>query len=159
METDALPVRDSIIQPGETAPNFTLKDQAISDWTLADHLGKGEDLVLAFYPMDFSPVCDTENKCATAEMAQFQAKGARVVGISCDSFFTHKAYAEQLGLTHTLLADMHRAVCRAYGLYFPDLNVAARGTVVVGSDGVVKWSQTRDLSKEFDLPDLLDALA
>ncbi len=158
MTTDTPLVRDSIIQPGDTAPNFTLKDQSKSDWTLSDHLGKGEDLVLSFYPMDFSPVCDTEMKCATAEMARFQAKGARVIGISCDSFYTHKAYAEQLGLSQPLLADMHRAVCKAYGLYFPGLNVAARGTVIVGSDGVVKWSQARELSKEFDKDEVLGVL-
>ena len=158
MSNDALSPRDSIIQPGDAAPNFTLKDQAIEDWTLSDHLGKGEDIVLSFYPMDFSPVCDKENRCATAEMDAFRGQGAKVVGISCDSFFTHKAYAEALKLEHSLLADMHRQVCKAYGLYFPDLNVAARGTVIVGSDGKVKWSQQRDLSQEFDLPDLINAL-
>lgn len=159
MSTDALTPRDSIIEVGVTAPNFTLKDQAIEDWTLYDQLDAGGDIVLTFYPMDFSRVCDVENKCATAEMDQFTAKGARVVGVSCDSFFAHKAYAEQMGLSHTLLADMHRTVCKAYGLYFPDLNVAARGTVIVGADRKVKWAQARDLSREFELTDLLDALS
>jgi len=159
MSSDALTPRDSVIGVGETAPNFTLKDQKIEDWTLYDQLDAGGEIVLAFYPMDFSPVCDAENKCATAEMDRFEAAGARVVGVSCDSFFAHKAYAEQMGLTHTLLADMHREVCKAYGLYFPDLNVAARGTVIVGADRKVKWAQARDLSKEFELTDLLDALA
>lgn len=159
MTNDTLSPRDGIIRPGEAAPNFTLKDQAINDWTLSDHLGTGEDAVLCFYPMDFSPVCDKENRCATAEIAAFKGQGAKVVGVSCDSFFTHKAYAQALKLEHTLLADMHRQVCKAYGLYFPDLNVAGRGTVIVGSDGVVKWSEARDLSQEFDLNDLLHALA
>ena len=157
MNADALSVRDTIIQAGETAPNFTLKDQKIEEWTLADHLGKG-DIVLCFYPMDFSPVCTTEMQCATAEMEQFKAKGATVVGISCDSFFVHKAYAEQLGLEQPLLADMHREVCKAYGLYFPDLNVASRGTVIVGPDGAVKWSQARELGAGMDHNELLAQL-
>ncbi|GIW54273.1 MAG: hypothetical protein KatS3mg082_0677 [Nitrospiraceae bacterium] len=49
---------------------------------------------------------------------------AEVFGISTDSFFSHKAWADSLGLKHRLLADMHREVCKKYGLYFEPLNCA-----------------------------------
>ena len=54
---------------------------------------------------------------------------------------------------------MHREVCKAYGLYFADLNVAARGTVVIGSDGVVKWSEQRELGDAMSNADVLAHLA
>ncbi|MGP1345335.1 MAG: redoxin domain-containing protein [Phycisphaerales bacterium] len=154
--------RNNPIQPGEPAPDFTLKDQTINDWSLADAVKKG-DVVLCFYPLDFSPVCSTEMKCITDDFAKFADKGATVVGISCDSFFTHKAWAEHLGLQQTLLADMHREVCKAYGFYFPDLNVSSRGTVVIAQSddgqGTVKWVQAREIPQAMDLNTILAGLS
>lgn len=153
--------RESPIQPGETAPDFTLKAQNKEDWSLADAIKKG-DVALCFYPMDFSPVCSTEMKCITDDFQKFEAAGAQVVGISCDSFFVHEAWAKQLGLKQTLLADMHRQVCKAYGFYWPDLNISTRGTVVIGQsdDGVgkVKAVRVRDIPQALTTEELLEAL-
>jgi peroxiredoxin len=149
--------RDSFIAPGDSAPDFILKDQTKADWRLSDALKKG-DVVLCFYPLDFSPVCTTEMKCATDEFAKWTAKGATVVGISCDSFFVHEAWANSLGLKQTLLADMHRQVCKAYGIYWPDLHVAGRGTVIIASNGKVKWSQRREIKDAMNFDDILMAL-
>lgn len=146
--------RETFIQPGELAPNFTLKDQNKADWTLSEALKKSE-VVLCFFPLDFSPVCSTEMKCASDEIAKWSAKGATVVGVSCDSFFTHEAWAKSLGLKQTLLADMHRQVCKAYGIYWPDLNVAGRGTVIIARDGKVKWSQKREIKDAMNFDQVL----
>lgn len=153
----SLSPRDTFIQPGETAPDFILKDQTKADWRLSDALKKG-DVVLCFYPLDFSPVCTTEMKCANDEFARWTSKGATVVGISCDSFFVHEAWAASLGLKQTLLADMHRQVCKAYGIYWPDLNVSGRGTVIVGSNGKVKWTQRREIKDAMKFDDVLAML-
>lgn len=146
--------RDTFIQPGETAPDFTLKTQDKTDWKLSDALKHGE-VVLCFYPMDFSSVCSTEMKCASEEMSKWTSKGATVVGISCDSFFVHEAWAKSLGLKQTLLADMHRSVCKAYGIYWADLNVSGRGTVIIGRNGKVRWSQKREIKDAMKLEDVL----
>lgn len=150
--------RETPIAPGETAPDFTLKDQARNDWSLAAALQKGP-VALCFYPMDFSPVCSTEMKCVTDDFAQWQAKGVQVVGVSCDSFFVHEAWANHLGLKQTLLADMHRQVCKAYGFYWPDLNIATRGTVLIGRDGKVQWVQKREIKDAMKSGDLLAAIS
>ena len=153
--------RATPIRAGEPAPDFNLKDQDKNGWTLSAALDKG-DVVLCFYPMDFSPVCTTEQKCATDEMQKFEARGAQVVGISGDSFYTHKAWADALGLKHTLLADMHRDVCKAYGLYFIDLNIPARGTVIVtrndAGEPIVKWAQARELGAAMTVDEVLGAV-
>lgn len=158
MKNEHLTERSTPIGVGETAPDFTLMDQNRNEWKLSDALEKG-DVVLCFYPMDFSPVCSAEMKCVTGEMSKLSANGAQPVGISCDSFFTHEAWAKSMGLTQPLLADMHRSVSKAYGFYFPDLNVASRGTVVIGRDGTVKWVQARELKDAFNLDELIGAIS
>src|SRR5689334_19208022 len=102
MPNENLKPRSAPITAGDPAPDFTLKDQNRADWTLSDQLKKG-DVVLCFFPLAFTGVCSTEMKCVNDEIAQWQAKGAQVVGISCDSFATLKAWADQLGLKQTLL--------------------------------------------------------
>ena len=146
--------RDAFIQAGEIAPDFVLKDQNKAEWRLSDALKKG-DVVLCFYPFDFSPVCSTEMKCANDELSKWAAKGAQVVGISCDSFFVHEAWARSLGLKQTLLADLKREVCKAYGLYWADLNVSQRGTVVIGRNGKVKWCQRREAKDAMKIEEVL----
>ncbi len=116
------------------------------------------DVALCFYPMDFSPVCSTEMKCVADEFGNWSGKGVQVVGVSCDSFFTHEAWAKELGRQQTLLADMHRAVSKAYGFYWADLNIASRGTVLItkGDGGpTVKWVQARDIPNAMNFEDLL----
>lgn len=157
MPNDELQSRSKILNPGETAPDFVLTDQDRKEWRLSENLKKGE-VVLCFYPMSFTGVCGTEMKCVSAEMAVWAKKGAQIVGISCDSFAVQKAWALAEGFKHTLLADMHRQVCQAYGLYWADLNVAWRGTVVVGKNGKVKWSQKREIKDAMNLDDVLAAL-
>ncbi|MBC7833859.1 MAG: redoxin domain-containing protein [Phycisphaerales bacterium] len=157
MANETLTVREKPIQVGMTAPDFTLTTQDRAEWMLGNELKKGE-VVLCFYPLDFSPVCSTEMKCVTEEMDRWTAKSAQVVGISCDSFYAHKAWAAQLGLKQTLLADMHRAVSKAYGFFWPDLNVSTRGTVVIGRDGNVKWVQAREPKNAMNLEEMLAAI-
>lgn len=160
--TTELPARSEPIAVGDAAPDFTLLDQGSQEWTLSSALQDG-DVALCFYPMDFSPVCSTEMQCVNDEFARWKDKGVQVVGISCDSFFTHKAWADALGLKQTLIADMHRAVSKAYGFYWPDLNVSSRGTVLVskGEDGapVVRWVQKREIKDAMNLDELLTQLA
>lgn len=158
MANEQLKERNAPISVGEKAPDFTLTDHNRNEWTLSEHLKKGE-VVLCFYPMDFSPVCSTEMKCITEDLAKYEAAGAEAVGVSCDSFFTHAAWRKAEGLRQTLLADMHRKVCKAYGFYFGDLNVASRGTVVVGQDGKVKWVQARQIKDAMDPAEVLGAIS
>ena len=161
MSATSLPVRETPIRIGEVAPDFTLKTQGREDWNLGEAL-KGSDVVLCFYPFAFSPVCSTEMQCLSEELDSWRSKGAEPVGISCDSFVVQEAWADTMGLKHTLLADMHREVCRAYGFYWPELNVSGRGTVVIGQSddgrGQVKWVQRREIKDAMNRDELVAAL-
>jgi len=153
MATDVAPE----IKVGDNAPDFTLKDQDQKEVKLSDYRGK-KNVVLAFYPLDWSPVCTGENKCLTDDFPSFQSSNAEVFGISTDSFFSHKAWADALELKHRLLADMHRTVSKAYGLYFDPLNCAKRATVIVGKNGKVAYVKVQEIKTARDDKDILAAL-
>lgn len=152
-KNDHLTPRSSPLKAGDTAPDFTLLDQDRKEWRLSEAVKKG-DVVLSFVPLAFTGVCSTEMGCISKDAAAWGAKGATVVGIDCDSFAANKAWAEKEGYTQRLLGDMHRQVCRAYGIYWADLNVSQRATVVVGrsEDGVgrIRFFEAREPGKAMD---------
>lgn len=159
MPNEHLTPRETPVRAGEKAPDFTLPDQDRKDVTLSALLKEGKTVVLSFFPMAFTSVCGTEMGCFSRDLSRFSNKNSVVLGISCDSFATLKAWSEKEGIKATMLADMHRAVCRAYGFYFAPLNVAARGTVVIGPDGVVKWVSSRELKDAVKNEDVLAAIS
>jgi peroxiredoxin len=147
----------SEVKAGDTAPDFTLKDQDQKDWSLNSLRGK-KNAVLIFYPLDWSPVCTGENKCITDDFPKFEQANAEVVGISTDSFFSHKAWADSLSLKHKLLADFNRDVVKKYGLYFEPLNCGKRATVIVDKNGKVAYVKVQEIKTARDDKEILEAL-
>lgn len=162
MANEALKPRDSAIAVGEVVPDFVLQTADRKDWSLAENVKHG-DVVLSFFPFAFTGVCGTEMKCISREMDDWMRQGATVVGVSCDSPFVLKAWAEKEGLTHTLLSDQHRAVTRALGLYWAEMNTTGRGTVIIGKSpegrGKVKWVQTRQPGSAMNWDEVLAVIA
>lgn len=160
--TTTMPERHATLNAGDRAPDFTLLDQDRQEWTLSDAIASGP-VVLCFFPLAFTSVCSEEMGCVSRDFERWNSEGMQIVGVSCDSFATLKAWADQVGYKHRLLADMHRAVCKGYGLFWPDLNVAQRGTVIVerGPDGspVVRWSEAREPGQAMDFKAVLGAVA
>ena len=145
------------VKVGDMAPDFTLKDQDQKEVKLSDFRGK-KNVVLAFYPLDWSPVCTGENKCLTDDFPKFGQLNSEVLGISTDSFFSHKAWADALGLKQTLLADFNREVVKNYGLYFEPLNCGKRATVIVDKNGKVAYVKVQEIKTARDDKEILDAL-
>jgi alkyl hydroperoxide reductase subunit AhpC len=70
----------------------------------------------------------------------FEAADTQVLGISTDSIYSHDAWAKSLGgISYPLLADIHREVVKAYGLWWPDLNANYRATIVVDKQGIIRF--------------------
>ena len=135
------------IAAGTPAPDFTLPDQDKKDFKLSDYVGK-KPVALFFYPLDWSPTCSKENVCFSQDLSRF-GQYAEVAAISVDSVWSHKAWAEKLGFKHRMLADMHRNVIKAYGLYHSGANISQRATVLLGKDGKVAWVKVEpDITKE-----------
>lgn len=158
MANEHLTARDTPLKAGDIAPDFTLPDQDRNEVSLSSLLADGRDVVLSFYPMAFTSVCGSEMACYTSDAGAFADRNAKVVGVSCDSFAANKAWRDQEKLGVPLLADMHRAVCRAFGAYFAPLNVAGRATFVIGPDRRIKWASVRELGQAVDNKEVLAAL-
>lgn len=145
------------IEVGDEAPDFILKDQDQKEVKLSDFRGK-KNVVLAFYPLDWSPVCTNENKCFTNDLPKFQDTDTEVFGISIDSTWSHKAWADALGLKHRLLSDMKRDAVKNYGLYLEDANIGKRATVIVDKKGKVRYKKVQEILTARDNNDILKAL-
>jgi len=145
------------IEVGEEAPDFVLKDQDQKEVKLSDFRGK-KNVVLAFYPLDWSPVCTNENKCFTNDLPKFQDADTEVFGISIDSTWSHKAWADALGLKHRLLSDMKREAVQKYGLYLEDANIGKRATVIVDKNGKVRYKKVQEILTARDNNEILKAL-
>lgn len=142
---------------GASAPDFTLKDQDQKDVRLSDYKGK-KNVVLAFYPLDWSPVCTTENKCFNDDFAKFESANTEVLGISRDSAYSHKAWQEALGLKHRLLADMGGEMAKKYGMWLDDKHITKRATVIVDKEGIVKYVKVQEILTARDDNEILNAL-
>src|SRR5262245_37924118 len=109
-------VMSEVISVGSKAPDFTLKDQNQQEVSLSSFQGKS-NVLLAFYPLDWSPVCSKEHVCFAADLPSFDNARAQVLGVSVDSVWSHKAFADSKGITYPLLADFNPrgAMAAQYG--------------------------------------------
>ncbi len=146
------------IAVGQVAPDFTLKDQNQQDIRLSQF--RGQNVVLVFYPADFSPVCSQEHACFLNELKQFEGLQAQVVGLSVDHVWAHKAFANQLKLSYPLLADFHPKgeVAKKFGLYLEDKGIANRAVVIVDKAGVIRFVKVYDIFQVPDIAELVSAL-
>lgn len=98
---------------GDSAPDFTLKDQNDKAHSLADYSGKW--LLLYFYPKDFTPGCTTQACGIRDGWQQVQSAGLTIVGVSKDSVDKHHQFATKYQLPFQLLSDESGKVIKAYG--------------------------------------------
>lgn len=137
------------------APDFELKDQHGTPVRLSGL--RGRQVVLVFFPLAFSGVCQSE---LSAIRDEFTAD-AEVLTVSVDSIFTLRAWADQERYEFTLLSDFwpHGQVARAYGVFDESKGVAQRGTFIIDGDGVIQWSIVHPISQPRDVADYLKALS
>ena len=148
-----------VIQPGTPPPEFTLRRADGSEFTRANL--DGNTTVLVFYPFAFSSVCTDQLNLYQEVLEDLRAQGAILYGVSCDATYSQTAFREQLGVSIEQLSDFEPkgATCRAFGVYHPG-GFAQRALVIVGPDGVVKWSYEAPTPSELPGANLIfDGLA
>jgi peroxiredoxin (alkyl hydroperoxide reductase subunit C) len=125
---------------------------------LADY--RGSPLVLIFYPGDFTPVCTGELGLFNELLPDLEALGANVLGVSCDSLWTHSAYATELKLRIDLLSDFHPkgALSERYQVYRDDIGTSERALFVVDGQGSIFWSEVSPIELNPGADGVLDAL-
>ena len=147
------------IAVGQAAPDFNLKDQYDKEVKISDFAGK-KNVVLVFYPLDWSPTCTKEHVCFVNDMKRFETLDAEVLGISVDSAWSHKAYAEKMGIKYSLLADFHPkgAMSEKYGMYMDDKGITGRSIFIVDKNGKVAWKKDYDIPVVPDIKEVAAAL-
>jgi mycoredoxin-dependent peroxiredoxin len=145
------------LKPGDMAPDFTLPSTVGDKVTLSDYRGK-KNVLLLFYPLDFSPVCSMENKQCSEMLPAKGADDVQVLGVSVDSLWSHKSFAAQNGVTYPLLADFHPkgAVAEKYGVYLPEKGFAARTAFIIGKDGKIREVIASDIPVARNIEQLLE---
>ena len=130
------------IQVGEQAPDFTLRDQHGVEFSLSSVLGK-KAVLLVFYPFAFSGTCQGELCQLRDELATYEDENVQVLGVSVDSPFALKAWANQEGYQFPLLSDFwpHGAVAQSYGVFNEAVGMALRGTFLIDVSGVVRFAE------------------
>jgi peroxiredoxin len=144
-----------LISPGDKAPDFTLPDHSGQEVSLSDFAGRR--LLIAFYPLDFSPICNDQLKAYKEIKSQLDEAGVTLVGISVDSAFAHKAFRDHLEIENALLADFEPkgAVASAYGAYIEGAGHANRSLVLIDGDGVVEWVYETDTPLDIPPPSVI----
>jgi thioredoxin-dependent peroxiredoxin len=122
---------------GVAAPDFTLMSQEGKPVNLHDFRGKW--VVLYFYPKDFSSGCTVEAHNFQRDLAQYEQKGAVIVGVSVDSYESHQKFCTKEGLNFKLLADPDHKVSDEYGsiINLGVKKLSSRHTFIVNADGVI----------------------
>jgi peroxiredoxin len=148
------------ISVGAAAPDFSLMDQEKKEVKLSDFKGK-KNVVLVFYPLDWSPTCTNEHACFVNDMRKFDQLDAQVLGISVDSVWSHKAYAEKMGIHYPLLADFQPrgAAADKFGVFMADKGITGRAIAIVDRLGKIAWFKNYDIPVVPDLKEVADALA
>jgi len=141
-------------QVGEQAPDFELPGTD-GPFKLSDH--RGERVVLLFYPGDNTMVC-TKQFCSYRDRADdFAALDATVVGISSQDADSHKGFIEKNGLTVPLLADVDKAVAKAYSAITPGVGSIKRAVIAIDEEGIVRHRHDHLLGLDYQSVDDLKA--
>ena len=139
---------------GKNAPEFTatavVKDAFVENFSLEGFAGKY--VVFFFYPLDFTFVCPTELHAFQEKLAEFEKRGAAVIGCSVDSKFSHHAWLQMPkskggieGVSYPLVADLTKEIARNYGVLKEDEGIAYRGLFLIDREGVVRHQVVNDL--------------
>lgn len=124
-----------VLEVGAQAPDFTLSDQHGEELTLSEMVADGP-VALVFFPFAFSGICTGELCELRDNLSIFDDNQVRLVGISIDSVYALKAWAEQEGYEFSILSDFwpHGAVAQQYGVFVEEAGIATRATLLIGED-------------------------
>jgi peroxiredoxin len=148
----------SALAAGVVAPEFQLNSTPDQKVNLSDF--RGNPVILAFYPADWSPVCGDQMSLYNEILGEFRRHGAQLLGISVDGVWCHRAFAESRKLHFPLLADFEPKgdVARAFGVYRTGDGTSERALFVLDGGGVVRWSYVSPLGVNPGADGILEAL-
>lgn len=147
-----------MLQKGDKAPDFKLYATPDQQFSLAEL--KGKNIILAFYPADWSPVCSDQMALYNETLKLFSKHNATVLGISVDSKWCHLAFSQSRKLHFPLLADFEPkgAVSKLFGVYDEKEGESKRALFVIDTAGTIAWSYLSPTAINPGADGILDAL-
>ena len=139
-----------MLTSGQEAQDFELRTHKGGTVKLSDFRGK-KNVVLAFHPLAFTPVCANQMRGYESDLAQFEKAGAAVLGVSIDAQPAKAAWAKTLdSISYDLLSDFHPhgEVAKKYGVFREKEGFSERAIFVIDKSGRVAWS------KVYNIPEL-----
>ena len=133
-----------MLNVNETAPDFELKDPSGATITLDQLVAKG-DLIVYFYPADFSPVCTAEACAFRDSYGGLEEVGTQIVGISPQSYQSHRRFAKSFSIPFPLLSDPRKHAVRAYGVDGPLGFGVRRVTFLIDQEKTIRNRVVSDL--------------
>lgn len=139
------------IEIGAPAPDFTVKNQFGEDISLSSFRGR-KPVAVIFLPFAFSGVC-TGELCEIRDRIA-EVEGVEILAVTCDHFFSNRAWAEKEGYGFSVLSDFwpHGEVARAYGVFDEKIGAASRGSFIIDTEGLVRWKVENAIpdARDFD---------
>jgi peroxiredoxin len=150
--------KSTALPAGTAAPDFTLKSTPDQTVNLSDF--RGQPVVLAFYPADWSPVCGDQMALYNEILSEFKEMGAELLGLSVDGVWCHIAFSRDRKLHFPLLADFQPkgAVARLYGVYREADGTTERALFVINAKGIIHWSYVSPVGVNPGADGILSAL-
>jgi peroxiredoxin len=147
-----------LLAAGAVAPGFTLN--VTPDQRLSLNDLRGNPVIIAFYPADWSPVCGDQMGLYNEVLPEFRKFGAELIGISVDGPWSHRAFVEARRLHFPLASDFEPkgAVARQYGAYRVAEGVCERALFVIDKGGIIAWSYCSPLGVNPGADGILQAL-
>lgn len=139
---------------GKKAPDFTAK--AVIDGKFVDHFSlsafRGKNVLLFFYPLDFTFVCPTELHAFQSKLGEFEKRDCQIIACSVDSTYSHYAWHQMpkgeggiQGITYPLVSDIKKEIAADYDVLFVEEGVAYRGLFLIDEEGIVRHQTVNDL--------------
>jgi peroxiredoxin len=147
--------KDIVLKVGDHAPDFSLPSHNEGELNLKWYQER-QNVVLAFYPGDWTPACSSQIPGYEEKSAKFLRYNCQVLGISVDSIASHKAWAASLGgVSFPLMSDYwpHGAVSQKYGV-LNDRGYADRTVFLIDTNGIIRFIGRYDYETIPDIEDL-----
>jgi peroxiredoxin len=148
------------LRPGDEAPDFELRGHRGGTVRLSSFRGR-HNVVLAFHPLAFTPVCARQMSGYESGRPEFEARDTVVLGISIDAQPAKTAWAQTLGsISFDLLSDFHPhgAVAEQYGVFRPKDGFSERAIFLVDKAGKIAWSKVYGIPEQPDNEELMRAI-
>jgi len=153
-------MRETVLKPGDTAPDFLLPDHNDNKISLSGLAGKR--VLLSFHPLAWTPVCEVQMRTLEIKHALLEKLNTVALGLSVDGVFSKKAWARHMGVEKTsLLADFwpHGQVAAQYGLFIEKLGFSGRANVLIDPAGKVEQVWVYEIPEVPDIESVIRFLA